>query len=154
MVILKMGVEDFFSVFELIGEKGKGRKNSLNMLRGKLLGVDISMWFHKMCHSDEFAERFHLYPPVSMEYLVRKQLKILYLYFKHFNIDLVFVFDGARNPRKKITDDNRSRASKNTYTEFRRIIENEDTANISNIQSDKENKRINTTTPQLICSSV
>jgi exonuclease-1 len=93
------------------------------------------MWLHKICHSDELAERFHLFPPVSIEYLIRNQLKRLYLYFKHFEIDLVLVFDGARNPRKKETDNSRSQASEKANTKFRTIFETKDNANISNIKS-------------------
>ena len=100
----------------------KGRTNSLEEVRGKTFAVDASSWMHKILSSRSLgsvpARLFHQFPPGNMRYVVDTWLDYTIKYLETFDIKVVLVFDGARNPAKRMEDEARGAVVEENRAEF------------------------------------
>ena len=99
-----MGIKDWLDFCQV----PKGRTNSLEELKGKIFAVDASSWMHRILSSRSLgslpARLFHQFPPGNMQYVVDTWMAYTMEYLKSFDVQVVLVFDGARNPRKDRED--------------------------------------------------
>ena len=99
-----MGIKDWLDFCKV----PKRRTNSLGELKGKIFAVDASSWMHKILSSWSLGSvptrLFHQFPPRNMQYVVDTWMTYTMEYLKSFDVQVVLVFDGARNPRKDRED--------------------------------------------------
>ena len=75
-----------------------------------LLGIDASIWLNKaIVASSEISLLFHQEPRVTVGHLIDQFFDRLLSMFESNNIKILFVIDGARNPRKALTNDARKK---------------------------------------------
>ena len=95
-----MGIQDALEFFEI----PKGRHQTLENIRGKTFAVDASSWLHKIIASTSLgslpARLFHQLPPGNMEEFVHSWLRHTVECLDQYDVNVVFVFDGARSPVK------------------------------------------------------
>ena len=117
-----MGVQDALEFFEI----PKGRHQTLENIRGKTFAVDASSWLHKIIAFTSLgslpARLFRQLPPGNMEEVVHSWLRCAIDYLDQYNINVVFVFDGARNPVKSKEDNRRAKVIEENRAAFRSII--------------------------------
>ena len=117
-----MGIKDWLEYCNV----PKGRTNTLEEVKGKTFAVDASSWMHKILLSGSLgsvpARLFHQFPPGNMQYVVDTWLHYTIECLKSFDIKVVLVFDGARNPAKGMEDEARGAAIEENRAELRRII--------------------------------
>ena len=99
-----MGIKDWLDFCKV----PKRRTNSLGERKGKIFAVDASSWMHKILSSWSLGSvptrLFHQFPPRNMQYVVDTWMTYTMEYLKSFDVQVVLVFDGARNPRKDRED--------------------------------------------------
>ena len=88
----------------------KGNKelnDSLEQLRGRVIGVDAGMFFHRVYSSVGGARSYHQVPHVPLDSAFEDSLNRLRTLCAKFDIKLVFVCDGFSNELKKKEDTRR-----------------------------------------------
>ena len=95
-----MGIKDALEFFEI----PKGRRQTLENIRGKTFAVEASSWLHKIIASTSLgslpARLFRQLPPGNMEEFVHSWLRRAVECLDQYDVNVVFVFDGARSPVK------------------------------------------------------
>ncbi len=83
--------------------------NNLSELKGKILGIDVSILSVKFVKSDpRVIDRYHMLPKVPYLELIHEYFGKIINLFKKYDIKCVFVLDGARNPLKFMENDRRN----------------------------------------------
>jgi len=103
-----MGLTELNSYYYTTQE-GQERNDNITEFHGKVIGVDAPAWMHKIMTApstkSDFAEAFHALPPVALRSMIRGWTKRAIEYFLALGIrNLVFYFDGCRDPMKAEED--------------------------------------------------
>ena len=107
-----MGIEE---LLQRVKKENKGGiKKPLFEYKGKIIGVDISIYLNKAVHSKKYGSEIARLSTIGFDYAhyIRSYLNEFFLRFLDLGIKLVFVFDGCRNPLKFNTNTNRGQLSK------------------------------------------
>lgn len=70
---------------------------------GKILGIDVSIWFHKIIHHIDEVREFHIEPPVPITSFLA-DFKVLHENLRALGVEPFYVFDGMRHPMKSGED--------------------------------------------------
>ena len=88
---------------------------ALNKLNGKTVGIDISIWMHRLCATDAVALCMTCRP----RYLPSNALSLLQLWHNTLvneGIKPYYVFDGCRHPMKSVARLKRDAEKRNLKT--------------------------------------
>ena len=121
--IREMGIKDLLQHFE-----GDFKQIcQLESLRGRCLGLDVSNYLMKFLRSSQnVAAYFVIDPPLDLSQLVRVYWNDLHKKFQLFGISIIMVFDGARNPAKLATNDERRQTRMEYEHQVLEIIDGDD----------------------------
>lgn len=115
---------------------GSKKKNNLKELKGKRVGVDLSVWLHELYARQDFAHDFHCLPPVDLFNHVAWLLDEYHSLFKTNSVTMVLFADGCPHPGKGETDKERRAKIDVNIEEFRALQKNgspEDNATITKL---------------------
>lgn len=94
-----MTIKDLWS--KALGDIKKKHAVPFSEFKGITLGIDISVWLHKYCHTDIVALCLNSepkYPPLEL----LAKLQSNHQQLTDANIRPYYVFDGFRHPMKKV----------------------------------------------------
>lgn len=94
-----MGIKDLWP--NLLDSIKKKDAVSFSTFKGKTVGIDISVWLHKYCHTDVVAMCMNSVPQYVPTELLAK-LQSNHRLLVNEGITPVYVFDGFRHPMKKV----------------------------------------------------
>ena len=99
--------------------------NNLSELKGKILGIDVSILSVRFVKSDpRVIGRYHMLPKVPYLELIHEYFGKIINLFKKYDIKCVFVLDGARNPLKFMENDRRNQYVVKAEEKLKKVYEN------------------------------
>ena len=106
-----MGIKDLAKELRPKGTSLKDIELLQRKYKLKKVGVDTSSWMHiVLSRYGELVNDFHAFPRRTLEPYFREYFTDMKTMFDEYNIQLILVFDGWRNPLKN--DENTSRQDK------------------------------------------
>lgn len=94
-----MGIKDLWA--EALGDIKKKPTAAFSSFKGCTVGIDISVWFHRYCHTEAVALRMNSepkYPPTELLAKFKSDHRALV----DSGISPYYCFDGYRHPMKKV----------------------------------------------------
>ena len=120
-----MGIQEFLPQLEKITDFRPGI-NSLSQFSGKTIGVDVSVWIQNCLSSKSLMEgllrAFNALPKLSLSAHVFAFMDRKLEFFNFYNISLILILDGSRNPLKAEENIERSRSVVSANSKFDNIL--------------------------------
>jgi len=120
-----MGIKDLWS--KLLGDIKKKDAVPFSAFKGSIVGIDISVWLHRYCHSDTVALCMNSEPKYKPTELVTK-FQINHRSLVDAGITPYYCFDGFRHPMKVVArkerDEKKNKAEEWLSAFYRDGLEN------------------------------
>ena len=106
----------------------------LSDFNGKIVGVDTFIWLNKAIFSSpEIGTLFHQLPQVSLGHQIGTYFDRLLAVFDSNSLKALFVLDGASNPLKAATNEQRKKKSSEAFSELSDLIKTGDQEQLKKI---------------------
>ena len=99
-----MGIKDLWS--KALGDIKKKDAVPFSTLKGSTIGIDVSIWLHKYCHTDTVALHLNSEPKYAPTELLTK-FQGNHRALVDEGITPYYCFDGFRHPMKKVAREER-----------------------------------------------
>ena len=103
---------------------------SLRTFSGKTVGVDISIWINQAIRNSisgsNIARMLNSDPPQDVGRLIFEYLDSKLVILGKLNISIILVFDGARNPLKRVENEKRRKEAEEAELQLKSYWSNTD----------------------------
>jgi len=121
---------------EYLGIDRKKPSNTLEDLRGKVAGIDASIWLMEIIKASyQLQVKFHMSPPMDFDFELHLKLSERLKVLTRFGIKPVFVFDGFRSPCKSEETTRRQHHQNIALKKLKDALLRSDISNCDNLKS-------------------
>ena len=117
-----MGIKDLSSMLRRPGARDDSCSD-LELCGVDCLGVDVFSWLHKLIQaSAEIRDCLLVVPRISIKTFLFDYFDTAYRPFLEHSISIILVFDGIRNPLKRVTDTDRQVARDSARIDLQNLL--------------------------------